>query len=168
MSESPKEGVPAERLVYVMPQSQPDMGMDDEIDLFELWETIWSGKILIAAITAVFTFGGVGYALLAQEVWKAEVVLSPAGEQSGMSSTFARLGGLAALAGVNIGTGGGGEPLAVLKSKEFAREFITDFDLMPVLFEGVDAPTDKPLDMRDAVQAFSSVMSVTETFMYRC
>lgn len=163
MSESSKEGVPGERLVYVMPQTQPDMGMDDEIDLFELWETIWSGKILIAAITAVFTFGGIGYALLAQEWWKADVVLSPVEEQSGMSSTLARFGGLAALAGVDIGAGGGTEPLAVLKSKEFAREFITDFDLMPVLFEGAEAPADKPLDMRDAVRIFdTSVRTVTE------
>lgn len=163
MSESSKEGVPGERLVYVMPQAQPDMGMDDEIDLFELWETIWSGKILIAAITAMFTFGGIGYALLAQEWWKADVVLSPVEEQSGMSSTLARFGGLAALAGVDIGVGGGTEPLAVLKSKEFAREFIADFDLMPVLLGGMKPSGDKPLDIRDAVQYFDeTVRAVAE------
>jgi LPS O-antigen subunit length determinant protein (WzzB/FepE family) len=163
MSDIKPEGVPGERLVYVMPQAQPEMAMDDEIDLFELWETIWSGKVLIAAITAVFTLGGISYALLAQEWWKADVVLSPVEEQSGMSSTLARFGGLAALAGVDIGTGGGTEPLAVLKSKEFAREFITDFDLMPVLFEGVETSEDKPLDMRDAVRMFdSSIRTVTD------
>jgi LPS O-antigen subunit length determinant protein (WzzB/FepE family) len=163
MSDIKPEGGVQERLVYVMPQAQPEMAMDDEIDLFELWETIWSGKVLIAAITAVFTFGGIGYALLAQEWWKADVVLSPVEEQSGMSSTLARFGGLAALAGVDIGAGGGTEPLAVLKSKEFAREFITDFDLMPVLFEGVEASEDKPLDMRDAVRMFdSSIRTVTD------
>ena len=163
MSDIKSEGVPGERLVYVMPQAQPEMAMDDEIDLFELWETIWSGKVLIAAITAVFTLGGIGYALLAQEWWKADVVLSPVEEQSGMSSTLARFGGLAALAGVDIGAGGGTEPLAVLKSKEFAREFITDFDLMPVLLEDMKSSDDKPLDMRDAVKYFDEkVRTVVE------
>ena len=149
MSDIKPEGVSGERLVYVMPQAQPEIAMDDEIDLFELWETIWSGKILIAAITAVFTLGGIGYALLAQEWWKADVVLSPVEEQSGMSSTLARFGGLAALAGVDIGAGGGTEPLAILKSKEFAGEFITDFDLMPVLLDGMESSSEEPLDMRD-------------------
>ncbi|MGA0840620.1 MAG: Wzz/FepE/Etk N-terminal domain-containing protein, partial [Pseudomonadales bacterium] len=65
---------------------------DDEIDLWELWETLWSGRWLVIAITSVFTLGGITYALLAQEWWKAEVVLAPV-EKSGMSSTLAQFGG---------------------------------------------------------------------------
>jgi LPS O-antigen subunit length determinant protein (WzzB/FepE family) len=126
---------------------------DDEIDLWELWETLWSGRWLVIAITSVFTLGGITYALLAQEWWKAEVVLAPV-EKSGMSSTLAQFGGLASLAGVDIGGSEGAEPLAVLKSRELAREFIEEFDLMPVLFEDVEPSDDEPLDMRDAVKIF--------------
>ena len=38
---------------------QPTPSYDDEIDLFQLVETIWDGKWLIVAITAFFALGGV-------------------------------------------------------------------------------------------------------------
>lgn len=59
------------------PNSLPP-AYDDEIDLWELWDTVWSGRWLIIAITALFAVSGVAYALLAQEWWRAEVVLAPA------------------------------------------------------------------------------------------
>jgi len=134
---------------------------DDEIDLWELWETIWSGRWLIVAIAGVFTLGGVTYALLAQESYKADVVLAPADKKSGAGGALAQFGGLASLAGISLPGAGEGEPVAVLKSKDFARSFITDLNLMPVLFEGVDVG-DKKLDIRDAVAAFDGVRSVSE------
>jgi len=134
---------------------------DDEIDLWELWETIWSGRWVIVAITGVFTLGGVTYALLAQEWYKADVVLAPADKKAGSGGALAQLGGLASLAGVSIPGAGEGEPVAVLKSKDFARSFITDLNLMPVLFEGADVVDKKP-DIRDAVTAFDGIRSVAE------
>ncbi|MFM7626994.1 MAG: GNVR domain-containing protein, partial [Gammaproteobacteria bacterium] len=93
------------------------------------------------------------YALLAQEWWRAEVVLAPADKKS-LPGSLAQLGGLASLAGVNIGAGGDQEPLAVLKSKGFAREFITEQNLMPVLLKDVKSSDGKPLDIRDALRQF--------------
>ena len=116
------------------PQNSPPQAYDDEIDLWELWDTVWSGRWLIIAITSLFAMGGVAYALMAQEWWRADVVLAPA-DKKASPGALGQLGGLASLAGVNIGGGGNQEPLAVLKSKGFAREFITEQDLMPVLLE---------------------------------
>jgi uncharacterized protein involved in exopolysaccharide biosynthesis len=126
---------------------------DDEIDLWELWETIWSGRWLIVAITGVVTLGGVTYALLAQEWFKVDVVLSPAEKQAGLGGSLAQLGGLASLAGISLPGASEGEPIAVLKSKEFARDFINDNKLMP-LFEDDIRNGNKPLDIRDAVKFF--------------
>ena len=134
------------------PNSLPP-AYDDEIDLWELWDTVWSGRWLIIAITALFAVSGVAYALLAQEWWRAEVVLAPADKKS-MPGALAQLGGLASLAGVNIGGGGDQEPLAVLKSKGFAREFITGEGLMPVLLKDVKSSDGRPLDIRDAIKTF--------------
>ncbi|MBM4231901.1 MAG: hypothetical protein FJ184_14425 [Gammaproteobacteria bacterium] len=142
------------------PNSAPP-AYDDEIDLWELWETIWSGRWLIVAITGVFTLGGVTYALLAQEWYKADVVLAPADKKGGAGGALAQFGGLASLAGISLPGAGEGEPVAVLKSKDFARAFITDLNLMPVLFEGSDVGDKKP-DIRDAVAAFDGVRSVAE------
>jgi uncharacterized protein involved in exopolysaccharide biosynthesis len=135
---------------------------DDEIDLWELWETIWSGRWLIVAITGVFTLGGVTYALLAQEWYKADVVLAPADKQAGAGGALAQFGGLASLAGISLPGAGEGEPVAVLKSKDFARSFITDLNVMPLLLEDADFGDKKP-DIRDAVKVFDTqIRTVTE------
>jgi uncharacterized protein involved in exopolysaccharide biosynthesis len=143
-----------------MENPAPPVGYDDEIDLWQLWDTIWSGRWLIIAITSLFAVGGVTYALIAQEWFRAEVVLAPADKKGGMSGALSQLGGLASLAGVSIG-GGDNNPLAVLKSKDFAREFITDMKLMPVLLR--DWRGDKEPDIRDALKFFTEkVRTVTD------
>jgi LPS O-antigen subunit length determinant protein (WzzB/FepE family) len=144
-----------------MENPAPPVGYDDEIDLWQLWDTIWSGRWLIIAITSLFAVGGVTYALIAQEWFRAEVVLAPADKKGGMSGALSQLGGLASLAGVSIGGGDNNEPLAVLKSKDFAREFITDMKLMPVLLR--DWRGDKEPDIRDALKFFTEkVRTVTD------
>ena len=142
------------------PNSLPQ-AYDDEIDLWELWDTVWSGRWLIIAITALFAVGGVTYALLAQEWWRAEVVLAPA-DKKAIPGALSQLGGLASLAGVNIGAGGDQEPLAVLRSKGFAREFIAEQNLMPVLFKDFKSPDGKAPDIRDAVRALEGIRSVSD------
>jgi uncharacterized protein involved in exopolysaccharide biosynthesis len=134
---------------------------DDEIDLWQLWDTIWSGRWLIIAITSLFAVGGVTYALIAQEIYKAEIVLAPADKKGGMSSALSQLSGLASLAGVSVGGGEGSQPLAVLKSKDFTREFITDMNLIPVLLGGADRGKDQP-DIRDAVRVFEGIRTVSD------
>ena len=143
------------------PQNSLPQAYDDEIDLWELWDTIISGRWLIIAITALFAIGGVTYALLAQEWWRADVVLAPAEKKSAPGS-LGQLGGLASLAGLNLNVGGNQEPLAVLKSKGFARAFITEQDLMPALLKDVKSMDGKPLDLRDAVKIFEQVRSVSD------
>ncbi len=111
--------------------------MDDEIDLLELWNVLWKGKWLIIAITAVFAVGSIVYALWLPDTYRTEVLLSPVSDDSaggGLSSTLGQLGGLASLAGVNLG-GGGSEvsmksrALAILQSRFFIKEFFEKHDL---------------------------------------
>lgn len=143
-----------------MENSAQPVAYDDGIDLWQLWDTIWSGRWLIIAITSLFAVGGVTYALLAQEVYRAEVVLAPADKKSSMAGALSQLSGLASLAGVSVGGGDGSQPLAVLKSKDFARQFINDLNLMPVLLQ--DKKDDKPADIRDALRIFEMVRVVTD------
>ena len=79
---------------------------DDEIDLKELFGVLWTGKILIVAITAVFAIGSVLVALSIPNQYKATALLAPAqADGGGLSSALGQLGGLASLAGVSIGGG---------------------------------------------------------------
>jgi uncharacterized protein involved in exopolysaccharide biosynthesis len=113
----------------------------------------------------------IAYALTATKWYRAEVLLAPA-EEVTASGLGGQLGGLAALAGVRVGGGSSAEPIAVLKSREFARAFIEDLNLLPLLFheewdksEGVwldDNPEEWP-DIRDAIKYFhENVLNVTE------
>lgn len=162
----------AEReVIYVAPSGLSPGYDDDRISLRELWQKLWQGKLTVFAITALFAVGSVTYALLATEIYRSEVLVTPAEDQS-MPMLGGQLGGLAALAGVNVGGGSEAEPLAVLRSRDFARQFIEDYDLLQVFFEDdwdaeneawlVDDPADAP-DIRDAIKYFQeNVLKVSE------
>ena len=124
-----------------------------EYSLVALVLLMWRAKGAVIAIVAMTTIIGITYALLATPVYKAEVVMTPAGQRA-QAGNLAQLGSLAALAGVNIGTGGGSSAaLAVLKSREFAEEFVREMKLERILVNDFDDPDEKR-DIRDAVMAF--------------
>jgi len=57
--------------------------MNDEIDLFELFESLWKEKVLIVAITFVITlFGGLYAFVLAKPVYEVSVKLNPEASES--------------------------------------------------------------------------------------
>lgn len=110
---------------------------DDEIDLRELFAVIWQGKWIIIAVTAVFAVASVFYALSLPNIYKSEALLAPAAEQksAGLSG---QLGGLAALAGVSLGSGAGVDKTAlaiqIIQSREFVSRFIQKHDILIPLF----------------------------------
>ena len=121
--------------------TQAPQPYDDEIDLRELFSVVWAGKILIVAITAVFALVSVGYALSLANQFKASAVVSPA--QSGGSSLGAmagQLGGLASLAGINIGSGESNETqeaMEIMQSWGFMEAFIQTHDLQVPIYAAI-------------------------------
>ncbi|MAA96144.1 MULTISPECIES: Wzz/FepE/Etk N-terminal domain-containing protein [unclassified Arsukibacterium] len=117
----------------VLPQQQ---AADDEIDLRELFRAIWQGKWIIIATTFVFAVAAVFYALSLPNIYKSEALLAPVSEDAGLKIP-GQLGGLAALAGVNLGGGGAdktGLAIEILKSRDFIGRFIEKHDLyLPVM-----------------------------------
>lgn len=110
---------------------------DDEIDLRELFTALWQGKWLIIVTTFLFSVASVFYALSLPDIYKSEVTLAPVSEESGLKIP-GQLGGLAALAGVNLGGMGGGDKtglaLEILKSRDFIGRFIEQNDLyLPIM-----------------------------------
>jgi len=130
---------PAQPVVYVLPSESVMRQDDSTLDLAGLWETLWAGRWLIGAVTALFAAAAVAYGLIADPWYRADVLLAPAEARStsGLSAEFSglgNLGSLANLAGVTVGRGAATEPLAVLTSREFTRAFISDYKLLPILF----------------------------------
>ena len=109
---------------------QNDTQYDDEIDLRELFGALWAGSRKIIAITAVFAFVSVIYALSLSDQYKATVLLAPAqSDGAGLSSALGQLGGLASLAGVSIGGGDSSEAQMaqeIMKSWSFIDVFIAE------------------------------------------
>lgn len=125
-----------ERAVDSVPQSAKSSTRQEEISLLELWRVVWRQRFFVALVTAIFLAVSAAYVLLAAPWYRADVLLAPADEKSTQSipGQLGSLVGLAGLAGISVGGGGNVEPIAVLRSRDFARAFIQDYDLLPVFF----------------------------------
>ncbi len=135
---------------------------DDEIDLRELFSVIWQGKWLIIVITAVFAIGSVVFAIMQPNIYKSEALLAPAAEEQGggLSALASQFGGLASLAGVNLGAKGGTDKtqlaIEVLKSRQFTSDFIQKHNILADLMaaEKWDRENDKLIyDEADYIEA---------------
>lgn len=118
----------------------------EEIELRDIFKAILHGRWIIISVTTVCTLVSALYALSLPNIYKSEVVLAPVAESAGMKIP-GQLGGLAALAGVNLGSGSNdksGLALEIIKSHEFIGRFIKKYDLfIPVMAaEGWSRETD--------------------------
>jgi uncharacterized protein involved in exopolysaccharide biosynthesis len=168
--QSPEDMQSDDKVVYVV---TPDGRSGGELDLIDLSEILWRGRMLVILVTALVAVISIAYSLLATEWYRADVLLIQNEDNAGQSLArqFGGLSNLVGLAGLNAGSADSTEALAVLKSRDFARSFISDRELLPVLLYNEwddDAgawkaanPEDQP-DIRDAVEYFDeNVRSVT-------
>lgn len=144
--------------------------VDSGIDLIHLWSVVWQCKWQVIVITTLVTAMGVVYALTATERYRAEVTLMPV-KQNAASALAGQLGGLAALAGMPSSSDSA-EAIAVLRSRDFTRIFIREYNLLEKIATrpGTNrlsllmprVPDEAP-DIRDAVRFFrQNVLHVQE------
>ena len=119
---------------YLPYPPNPQQG-GDEIDLRELFKALWKGKWIIIATTSIFAIGSVLYALSLPNIYKADALLAPAESSGGgsLSKMAGQFGGLAALAGVNLGSAETSQAelaMQVMKSRKFVEGFINKHDLL--------------------------------------
>lgn len=148
--------------------------MDDEVDLFELWHTLIEFKWTILIATLV-SFGiATTIAFMMTPKYRAEVLVAPAEESKsggGLAALAGQFGGLAEIAGVNLGNNGSGkeEAIAYLKSRVFMESYIREKNLLPILFSSkwdttsskwrVEDPKDIPT-LWDAYEYFKNIVSI--------
>lgn len=118
-----------------LPYPPHPQSTDDEIDLRELFKALWKGKWIIIATTFIFAIGSVLYALSLPNIYKADALLAPAESSNGggLSKMAGQLGGLAALAGVNLGGSESSQTelaVQVMKSRQFIEVFIKKHNLL--------------------------------------
>jgi uncharacterized protein involved in exopolysaccharide biosynthesis len=141
---------------------------EDQIDLTGISQALWHAKWKIAATAFAVAGLAVVYALLAQEWYSAELWMAPSEEQSTRNLTnqiTGSLGGLVGnLAGISVGGGQNAEPLAILQSRGFVREFIETNGLLDeIAMVGGLGDGKGNVDIRDAVDYFRDrVLDVEE------
>jgi len=124
--------------------NQPNVvseSVTDEIDIQALMRKCWANRLVVFICLLAFTSFFVAAALVIKPVYRSTVVLIPASSDrssmnGSLSSALGQLGGLASLAGVNMGSTDAGtvEALAVMQSRQFTDNFISAHELMPKLF----------------------------------
>jgi LPS O-antigen subunit length determinant protein (WzzB/FepE family) len=134
-----------------------------EISLLAVWNFLWRniGTLAVFVLATAAVAGVISF--LMTPMYRSEVVFAPADSSSGLGDLGGgQLGGLAALAGINI-TGGNKkseEALEYLRSRALTAQFIQRHGLLPVLFaKKWDAQRnqwrDEPPTIAEGVEKFS-------------
>ncbi|SFE23890.1 LPS O-antigen chain length determinant protein, WzzB/FepE family [Marinobacter sp. DSM 26671] len=106
---------------------EPRYYPEEEIDIRELFSTLWRGKWVIVAFTLLFSAAGIGYAMFSPNIYQSSVLVAPAQEEGGgLGGLASQFGGLASLAGINLG-GGSANQTAIAKEVLKSRAFLADF-----------------------------------------
>jgi uncharacterized protein involved in exopolysaccharide biosynthesis len=101
---------------------------DDLIDLKELFMVLWNGKLFITLITGFAAACAVLYALWLPNIYESKALLAPNDESGagGLAGLARQYGGLASLAGINIGGGGGGASKSMMAQQKIqSLDFFT-------------------------------------------
>jgi len=110
---------------------------EDEIDLIQLAKTLWAGRRTVIKTTLIFMVLGLFIALFSAKEYTASTTMMPQSAEGG-SKLGGSLGGLAAMAGVNLGSMGGGSAIPptlypkIIESVPFQKEMMKT----PLTIEG--------------------------------
>jgi uncharacterized protein involved in exopolysaccharide biosynthesis len=113
---------------------------NDSAEMRKTFLLLWRKRWRLIVATALSSLLSVVVVLMTKPAYRASAVLSPAatnaGEMRGLGAALGQLGGLASLAGLNLGPSSSevAETLAVLQSRQFLEAFIAERKLMPKLF----------------------------------
>ena len=101
--------------------------LNDEIDLRDLFFTLWGGKIYIILISIISVFLASFYLQSAERKYSVEYNVKPVGETKN-SPSFSGLGGFASLAGIQLPTSSGND-------FNIFKELITAPEVSEIIFE---------------------------------
>ncbi len=124
------------------PSAQAQEWIDEDgVELRRMFAKLAARRWWLIAAVVLSTALFVTAALVMTPVFRSSAVLISASSErnsvsGSLNSALGQLGGLAALAGVGLGSSDAAteEALAVFKSREFTERFITDLNLLPRLF----------------------------------
>ena len=115
-----------------MPRDDLQDTYDDEIDIRELFSTLWLNKKIILILTGIFAVLSVIYSLSLTNLYTSQALLVPTSLNSNSTSQYKAL---ASVAGVNLGDSSPDVTLAIafINSKKIIRQLIKHESFLPDL-----------------------------------
>ena len=113
---------------------------EDEIDLMELFNVIWKGKILILSVTTVVALSSIFYSLNLTNYYTSESVLvAREAKEQGPLSDYS---GMASLVGVSLAGSSDGalhKVIQIIESREFVKHLLTFENVLPSIMPSIMA-----------------------------
>jgi uncharacterized protein involved in exopolysaccharide biosynthesis len=132
-----------------------------DLAIYWVFSRLIAARVALLVSTVAALVLAILYLSLAEKWFSAETVLIPA--ERAPAGVNAQLGGLAALAGVNISRGGNtAEATALLKSRGLLRDFIIENKLVSVIGEPNSALSDSELLEKTVSYFDKSLRSISE------
>ena len=112
---------------------------NDEIDLLELAKTLWAGRRTIIKYTIIFACIGLFFAIFTPKEYTATTIMVP---QTSGSKIGGSLGGLAAMAGINLGGGAASDVIPPSLYPKIVNSIPFKLELLQTKlnFQGIDHP----------------------------
>lgn len=119
---------------------QQNQFQEDEIDIMALVKRLWEKKAFVIKVTCICAVLGVIVAITSPKEYTASCVVVP--ETKGGAFSSSSLGGLAAMAGINLGAASGGEMLSPLMYDKLINNIDLRKELMqtPINWEEYEQP----------------------------
>ncbi|HAW57544.1 MAG TPA: hypothetical protein DCX03_00790 [Bacteroidales bacterium] len=145
--------------------------VNDEIDLREIFKVIWKRKFWIIGFVAVVCAVTVVIVMKMDNIYESRAILRPSqNNTSQMSSIASSLGGLASLAGINIGSTGNvsqyNSMSAIVQDDDFIYVFVTKNKFEPRIIDKFEklSSTDEYKENKKffIVKSFKDSLNFTE------
>ena len=121
-------------------QNQESQFHEEEIDIIAILKRLWEKRTFIIKVACVFVALGVFVAIFTPNEYTASCVVVPETKTGAFSSSS--LGGLAAMAGINLEAASGGEMLSPLMYDKLLKNINLRKELMqtPIMLEDYEEP----------------------------
>ena len=106
--------------------------LEDEVQIQQLLQNIWKGKIVLIALTIVFSIISVSYSLSLPNIYQSKALLSPVGDNASSNDSMSGIGGLANLAGISLSSQSSGNVIKALTKLETLSFF--ENNILPNIF----------------------------------
>lgn len=120
----------------------------EELNLKEIFEVIWKGRISIISISLLFCLVSIIHALTATHLWTSSSTLTVVADSNIGTSRSSAMSGLAGIAGISLTSANAGPDraevaLATIKSRDFLKHLISFDYVLPNLMvaEGFNKET---------------------------